>query len=446
MKTVAKFLLTLMPALVVFFSCHKEYSYEGNFVSVGYLIKDANNNCSGAIVAGLYVKSKKLNDSNFIQAQVHVTKSGNYRISTDTLNGFSFTASGSFRDTGTLQIKLVGNGKPIVAGTNLFTVNYSSSMCNIAVQVADSAHIAAYSLQGSPDACMSDTVLGSYIKGIALDTSEKIIVTLNVTSPGSYYISTNTVNGYNFSGSGTLTSAGIQTIVLSASGSPINPGTDVFKVTGGSSSCSFSNIVYTPVIVTANTDHFPLTASSYWNYDDLFNAGDTIGRAITDTITENGNVYEIMKEHFSAGDSNLYYRKQGADYYEYAEVDKYTNAFRYAPVIYADINFLKENLNTGDSWYSTQYSGTATFGQVILFQYYFVCRNANAAVVVNGKAFTNVYIIVMQPEVSAVGYTPGPTAEKYTFYYAKGIGLIYSEEANLYYTQPEMQIRNWVVH
>ncbi|HXB43609.1 MAG TPA: hypothetical protein VNV85_06110 [Puia sp.] len=439
------FLWTLIYALLC--SCQKEYSYEGNFISSGSLVKDANNNCSAVTVTGLYNAGKKLNDSNFIVVQVHVDRSGNYNIRTDTLNGFSFSGSGSFADTGYVRVKLAGIGNPTTPGAELFTVNYGSSMCTISVQVAEGLLIAAYTLRGSPNGCMNDTVIGSYIKGIPLDTSEKILVALNVISPGSYFISTDTVNGYSFSGSGILSATGIQTVMLTANGTPINAGIDVFKALAGASTCSFSNTVYTPVVTITNPDHFPLTVNSYWNYDDLFNTGDTIGRVIIDTISESGNRYEIMKENLSAGSSKqYYYRKQGNDYYEYAAVDKYTNSVQYAPTIYGDINFLKENLKTGDSWYSTEFSDTATFGQVILLQYYFICKNASAAVVVNGKAFTNVYIILMQPQIAALNYTPGPTGEKYTYYYAKGVGLIYCDVANLFYTRPQMQIRNWVVY
>ncbi len=448
MKTTLLYLLVCSIFIAFFISCSKEYSYEGNLASAGTLLKDANGNCSPITAGGIYIAGKKLNDSNFIQAQVHVTAKGRYTITTDTINGFSFSTSGSFSDTGDVSVKLQGIGSPAAMGTNMFIVRYNSSSCNATINVTDSLHVAQYTLQGSPNSCISDSLTGSYIKGSLLDTSNKLILTLNVTKPGSYFISTDTVNGYNFSAAGTFASTGNQTVTLLANGTPTNAGTDLFKVSGGSSGCSFSNTVYTAIIITNNNDHFPLTAKSYWNYDDLKNTGDTIARMISDTITENGNIYQIMTENFSyPGNSDQYYfRKSGSDYFEYASVDKYTNAVKYSPSVYADLNFLKEGLNTGDSWYSTQFSAPASFGQVILLQYYYICRNANAAVVVNGKAFTNVYIIEMHPEVSAVSYTPGYTNETYTYYYAKGVGLIYYNLSNGYYTQPEMQIRNWLVN
>ncbi|MBS1935979.1 MAG: hypothetical protein JST96_18410, partial [Bacteroidetes bacterium] len=143
---------------------------------------------------------------------------------------------------------------------------------------------------------------------------------------------------------------------------------------------------------------------------------------------------------------SYYYRKVDTNYYEYAPIDKYTKAVKFDPEVYDEINFLKENLKTGDYWYSKQFIGTATFGQQILLQYHFRCINANATIVYNGQAFTNVYEIVMNPEIAAVGYNPGPTQETYTYYYARGIGLIYTDFNNSYYIQPVLQIRNWTVN
>jgi hypothetical protein len=445
MKCAASWTIALFSILALFSSCRKEYSIENNRSS-GSLLEDVNNNCT-ASASGIYSIGRKLKDSNFITVQVHVDKRGSFGINTDTVNGYSFSGIGTFSDTGNIQVRLSGTGTPNLSGIDLFTIRYDSSVCSVNIPVADSSHIAAYTLQGSPNSCLNDTVKGSFIKGFALDTSAKIIVTLNVTAVGPYSITTDTVNGYYFSGSGVFSHTGTQTIVLAGTGTPINAGNDVFRISGASSSCSFSNTVFIPTTPGTNPDHFPLTLGSFWNYDDLFNKGDTIGRSITGTTVTNGYTYSVMQEILPFGGPNQYYfRKSSNNYYDYAPVDKYTNSMQYSPAIIQDFNFLKEGLNTGDSWQSPTYSGTATFGQVILLYYNFVCKNANAAVVVNGKAFTNVYIITMQPNISAVGYSPGPTGELYTFYYAKGVGLIYYSEANMYYTQPKAQIRNWTVN
>lgn len=67
-------------------------------------------------------------------------------------------------------------------------------------------------------------------------------VTLNVTAnvPGGYYISTDLVDGFSFSGSGTFTTTGPQTITLTGSGTPVAPGTYTFTVYYGNSSTTYT--------------------------------------------------------------------------------------------------------------------------------------------------------------------------------------------------------------
>ena len=191
---------------------------------------------------------------------------------------------------------------------------------------------------------MNDTVYGSYVKDIALDTSAKVKISLNVIAPGTYSITTNTANGYSFSASGTFSSTGTQTILLNASGTPVNSGADVFTVTTQNSSCSFPVNVLLPVVI-SNNDHYPLTDNSYWTYDDLLHPGDTIKRMIADTITLDSNVYKVVKEDVKFGGPYQYYiRKNNNDYFEYAAPNKFTTFFQYKNPVYAEIPFLKKIL------------------------------------------------------------------------------------------------------
>ncbi|HEY2722922.1 MAG TPA: hypothetical protein VGI82_14415, partial [Chitinophagaceae bacterium] len=130
------FILALVS--IFLYSCKKEYSYEGGLSSQGYLVKDSINNCSFISVAGNYKIGKKLTDSNFLQVEVHVTRAGQYAIITDQVNGYSFSASGNFKDTGILFVKLPADGKPLKAGTDLFNIQYDSSVCQAQVAVQDS--------------------------------------------------------------------------------------------------------------------------------------------------------------------------------------------------------------------------------------------------------------------------------------------------------------------
>lgn len=306
---------------------------------------------------------------------------------------------------------------------------------------------AVFTLQGSPSACMNASIYGNYIKIFVLATTNKVNVDINVTTAGSYTISTNTVNGYKFSASGTLTTTGIQTISLAASGTPLIEGINVFTITAGSSSCTFSvTVTGPPPVVQGN--HFPLTTNSFWIYDDLFNPGDTVKRTVIDSVHTNGYLYKVFEEKKMFGNPDQYFfRRDDSVYYEYGSVDKYTVSFKFLPAIKADIPFLREYLVTGATWKSDEFIGTATFGQTLFLQYNFSCEDANATVTINGKTFSNVYKITMLPQIrSAITYPYSSTGEIRDFYFAKDIGLIYTKATNNSFTLLELQLKNCLVN
>ncbi len=344
MKGSLAYSFALVMALFSLFSCKKEYSYEGGPLSSGYLIKDINNNCSLTTVMGNFVAGKNLTDSNFLQIEVHVSRAGPYNITSDAVNGYSFTSSGNFTDTGTMSVKLPANGRPLSFGTNLVNLQYDSSVCQVQVIVQDSL-----------------------------------------------------VN----------------------------------------------------VVTTANEDHFPLAENSRWIYDDLSYPPDSIIRTINGNTIMNSSTYDVMDEYISffPATNQIYYRKTGSYYSEYVAVSTFTSALDYAPSLYDDMIFLKEDCHTGESWYSNTYSGRTSLGlQVLVLRYLFQCTDADATVVVNGKTFLHVYKIQMIPEVANVGANPTSTGEIHTAYYAKGIGLIYREFFNSIATHAELQIRFWKIN
>ena len=446
MKTRFFYFASVTVLFLLFFSCQKEISFENGQPSEGWLDKDLHNNCLPPTIKGSYSSGKKLDENNYIEVKVHVTAAGAYSISTDTVNGYFFKTTGNFKDTGFITVKLPGSGRPDNPGSNQFRMVYGTSDCEITITVLNGSSIASFTLQGAPGACMSDTIIGNYIKGLPLDTGNYVKIAVNVTVPGTYSISTNAVNGYGYSAAGTFTAKGPQTVYLASSGAPLNSGTDIFTVTAGASSCVFSVTVLT-VVTTTNNDLFPLTMNSYWVYDDLYYQGSTVRTAIIDTAAFNGKSYKIMEKQISPGGPLLfYYRKSGSDYFEYAQIDKYTASVTYNKRIYDDLPFLKENLGAGDAWQSNEYSDTATFGQVINIQYDYVCLGADISTVINGKAFAHVYEIEMKPQIRAVDHGFNNTGEIYTYYYAKGIGLISYKETSLGSNYGRLEINNWQVY
>jgi uncharacterized protein (TIGR02145 family) len=95
---------------------------------------------------------------------------------------------------------------------------------------------------GSGSSCSGTIVNGDYNQNISLSSEEYVTIEINAASVGNYVISTDTVNGYSFSGSGTFTSTGTQTIDLMGTGSPLAEQSDNFTATASNDggSCTFT--------------------------------------------------------------------------------------------------------------------------------------------------------------------------------------------------------------
>jgi hypothetical protein len=64
-----------------------------------------------------------------VQINVTVTTTGPYTITTDTVNGVWFNASGNFTATGPATLSLTGNGTPVNSGPFTYTVKWGTSTC-----------------------------------------------------------------------------------------------------------------------------------------------------------------------------------------------------------------------------------------------------------------------------------------------------------------------------
>jgi hypothetical protein len=235
-------LIGIVTLIFVFFlhSCQKEISFNAT-VAQGSL-QATNGDCLPKTVSGPYTATKALNDSNFIEVSVNVQMAGSYTISTDTVNGFSFKATGTFTNTGVTKVRLKGTGTPAAAGVSNFTVSFGTTSCLISVTVTSlgtTSNQANFTLLGSGSGC-SFTPEGNYIKDSTLNNSNRVAVQVNVSTVGIYNITTNAVNGYSFSSTGTFSTTGPQTVYLQGTGKPQKAGSDNFTVTAGSSTCTFS--------------------------------------------------------------------------------------------------------------------------------------------------------------------------------------------------------------
>ncbi|MCJ7935656.1 MAG: hypothetical protein MUW56_19025 [Chryseobacterium sp.] len=175
--------------------------------------------CDTVSVNGNYIEGNSLNDSNYVlYTVVNVTKPGLYSMQTNTVNGYSFSAQGVFTSAGNTTIKLTGQGKPAAAAAaDNFQVTSSGTttnpVCDFSVAVKPA--VSAYALN-----CSSVAVNGQYAKGQALNASNTITLSVSVSNPGSYSITTPETKGISFSASGTFSGTGSQQITLVGSGTP----------------------------------------------------------------------------------------------------------------------------------------------------------------------------------------------------------------------------------
>ena len=261
MKSILSF--GLIALALCLFSCQKEHSLENskNGTSGGSLQSDAGE-CLPKNLQGAYIVGTALGNTNFIEVDIDVDVKGTYFITTDTLNGYYFSGSGEFANTGLNTVKLMGKGKPLAQGEDIFTVSFDSTNCDIPVTVLPSSAggPASFSLQTSGTSCMNYVVSGDYVKSVVLNSSNKVNIEVNVTAIGTYNISTTATNGMTFSGSGVFTTTGVQTVTLTGSGTPVNTGAITIPVTVGSSTCSF------PVTVAATATQPPPTSTYFWKF------------------------------------------------------------------------------------------------------------------------------------------------------------------------------------
>ena len=241
MKLFRTLLLICLSALFIT-SCQKELNFDLSALSTGTLKADSTTfECLPSTVQGIYQADSILGSGNYIDVQVDVTSVGIYQIASDTTNGFSFYGTGTFGNTGLNTVRLYGTGNPLLSGTTTFIISYGSSFCTVDVDVisANTSTVAVYTLGGAGSTCTGTSLTGTYMQGLPLTSSNTASVNVTVTSPGTYTLSTTTINGVSFSASGLL-SVSNTGVTLTGTGTPTTSGTFNYPVSGGGSTCTFS--------------------------------------------------------------------------------------------------------------------------------------------------------------------------------------------------------------
>ncbi len=223
--------LLFLAGVFIFISCQKEFISESDGNSIGTLKANAGGDCLPSNVNGIYKADSALTTQNYIDVQINITTPGAYNIYSDSVNGFSFKKTGIINATGLQTIRLYGTGKPVVAGVTVFTVTYGTSSCKINVNVVGTGTgVAAFTLSGAPDTCTNFIVTGNYYVGQAVTPGEFLTLTVNVTTVGTYSLSSNNNEGLSFSGTGSFANTGLQNVTLNAVGTPASEGNKYFNI------------------------------------------------------------------------------------------------------------------------------------------------------------------------------------------------------------------------
>jgi hypothetical protein len=386
-------------------------------------------NCASAVVNGTCTQNAALTASNTVDVTVNVTTVGAYTL-TATGGGMTFTKSGTFATTGNQTITLTGSGTPTTSGANTVTFAAPNASCSFTVTVNPAGGGAAVgTLAGAPNACAPITVNGFYVESTAVAGSNTVGVTVNVTTAGSYNITTNTVTGLSFSASGSLSVGNNQVINLTASGTPTTAGNQTFTVTFGSSSCTFT------VQVLPN-DYFPRIVGSNWSYEINDAANDSLYRVVNpNTISALGNTFQIFQANDGTGlDSSGYYRRTGGDYFEWFDAGGYLG---YDAPVWGQYIMVKDNVAANTTWKSSGFAGTA-MGTALNIRFSYKILQKDVPVTVTSSigtvTYNNVIVVEEKFELEA---TPGVWQDITTAidfygksYFARGIGLILYESLN----------------
>lgn len=191
-------------------------------------------NCSGTL-SGFYLESLAMTTANTKQINIVVNSTGTYLAGTNTVNGVTFSSSGSLLATGNWPIILTATGTPISTGTFTYTLTLAGLTCSFdvtfsSINTGGSAVVSSYNCSG--------TDVGTLFTGVPASGVTHAI-TANVTTAGTYNILTNTAGGIYYTASGTFAGTGSQPVTLTATGTPSIAALNTYTL-ANTPACSFN--------------------------------------------------------------------------------------------------------------------------------------------------------------------------------------------------------------
>ena len=139
-------------------------------------------------------------------------------------------------------------------------------------------------LKSTAGNCLPSTVNGSFTKDSVLKATNFIQVTADITITGTYVIKSDTIAGFYFTGAGTVSATGNNTINLSGNGTPTATGVKTFTIKFGTSICKIDvNVVAGVPPGTA----FSFTCAGTSFGTGVYTAGIAVGAQHTVTLNVN---------------------------------------------------------------------------------------------------------------------------------------------------------------
>lgn len=171
-----------------------------------------------------------------IKIRVNVTTAGIFSFTSNTVNGVLYSASNVNLPTGLQVVTLTANGSaPTASGNdvpfNVTGTGLSGAACNVLVDILETQATLV------PN-CTTATKGGVYRSKTATTSANYIDLPVNASTTGTWSATTNTVDGFSFSGNGNITTTGTQIVRLYATGTPASGGVKTFTITINGATCN----------------------------------------------------------------------------------------------------------------------------------------------------------------------------------------------------------------
>ena len=440
MKTLRHFQYFLLAAFLLS-ACAKEYSFEtpkdkaiGNWefkqgtqeyagnIDTAYIVETAGGTKQLVIAGNNLAGQERLRFNVYADDEI---QQGNYLSDLMEVT-MSYTAGGKVvyqaaQLTPSFKLTISSITNDIYTGT--FSGPATDSTGN-EIQITDGRFKFQLSKSTSPESqgilgvtagvCEPATIQGEYVKDMDMTEANFVEVQVTVAKAGSWEITSNEVNGVQFSGSGNFSEPGVHTVNLLATGTPVEAGEFSYNLKYGNSQCSFS-VEFANEI---KSTYFPLRTNNNW----IYKVGDepTFNFTVTNvnkTIgTESYHQIAVVQNGTTPILDTLLVRKDKYSYYSFA-----THLLKDLPneAVFFETPILKEDAAVGDTWQAKimEYKEN---GQTKVVNTTYTVLQKNVQVT---GAYEYPDVIKIKEEIN--GLPQGQIIQE--VWYARDVGIIYTK-------------------